>query len=115
MNEELKTLTDKFLAEHGALTKPEDEKINANVLLASPTHDGDLKFGTVISLVNQTRIDSETKNYESEDFYFCTEVRKHGFEVWALASERTSHFGTYNFSLNMQAIASLGAAQSAGG
>jgi hypothetical protein len=283
MNEELKVLTDNFLSEHGALTKSEDEKINANVLIGIPTHKGDLKFGTVISLVTliekfrslgirftldikpgcplvqivrnyfanrsafevddhgerfshllmidadgsgfeeavvrllkldkpvsavmysvksldwkriahavragvspehlsefggvpdivdkqpfnittanpvkrigtgtmlvrcdvlrtiaeknldrrylvetsyyfgppnpprefqydffQTRIDPETKNYESEDFYFCTEVRKHGFEVWALASERTSHFGTYNFSLNMHALASLGAAK----
>jgi hypothetical protein len=59
----------------------------------------------------RSRIDPETKNYENEDFYFCTEVRKHGFEVWALASERASHFGTHNFSLNMQALASLGAAR----
>ena len=62
----------------------------------------------------QTRIDPETKNYVSEDFFFCDEVHKAGYEIFALASERTLHTGSFDFALNMRAIASLGNAPAKG-
>jgi len=57
----------------------------------------------------QTVIDPETKNYVSEDFFFCDAARKSGFEVYALGKERTIHTGAYDFILNLPAIAALGA------
>jgi hypothetical protein len=55
----------------------------------------------------QCGIDPETKNYVSEDWFFCDAARKQGFGVFAFGKERTVHTGTYDFVLNLPAIASL--------
>jgi GT2 family glycosyltransferase len=45
-----------------------------------------------------------------EDYFFCNEARRLGFETHVLPQARTTHTGSYDYVLNMPAIASLGAA-----
>jgi hypothetical protein len=45
-----------------------------------------------------------------EDYFFRNEARRLGFEVHVLPQARTVHTGSYDFVLNMPAIASLGSA-----
>jgi hypothetical protein len=56
----------------------------------------------------QTGVDAETKNFWSEDFFFCDQVHKHGFGIFGFGRERTVHTGNYDYVLNLPAIASLG-------
>jgi hypothetical protein len=60
--DELKTLADKFLASKGATTKPEDAKKadakglgSMNILIAIPSHSGEVKAKCVSSLLNLTK------------------------------------------------------------
>jgi hypothetical protein len=61
MNEELKTLTDKFLADHGVVKKSEDVKkgnvkgSDLNILIAVPAYSGELKYKMVNSLLGLTQ------------------------------------------------------------
>jgi hypothetical protein len=55
----------------------------------------------------------KTDIYLSEDFWFCDQARRLGFQTFVLPSARTTHTGSYEFVLDLPALASLGAAQSA--
>jgi hypothetical protein len=55
----------------------------------------------------------KTNIYLSEDFWFCDQARRLGFETFVLPLARTTHAGSYDFVLNLPALASLSAAQSA--
>jgi hypothetical protein len=50
----------------------------------------------------------ETENMVGEDFFFCNEARKLGFETWVLPNARTVHTGSADYVCNMPALASLG-------
>jgi hypothetical protein len=56
----------------------------------------------------------ETENMVGEDFFFCNEARKLGFETWLLPSARTVHTGSADYICNMPAIASLGSVPAKG-
>jgi hypothetical protein len=42
-------------------------------------------------------IDEETKQYLSEDYMFCLDARKIGFDIWLCPWINLTHTGTYNF------------------
>jgi hypothetical protein len=60
-SEELKILTDKFLADHGVVSKSEDVKkanvkgSDLNILVAVPAYLGELKYKMVLSLISLVR------------------------------------------------------------
>jgi hypothetical protein len=49
----------------------------------------------------------ETENMVGEDYHFCNEAHKLGFETFVLPSARTVHTGSADYICNMPAIASL--------
>jgi hypothetical protein len=62
----------------------------------------------------QVGVCSETENMVGEDFFFCNEARKLGFETWVLPNARTAHTGSADYICNMPALASLGSAPTKG-
>jgi hypothetical protein len=50
-----------------------------------------------------------TSNYLSEDYYFEEDARRLGFETFLIPSAQTLHIGSYEFTMNVPAVASLGA------
>jgi len=54
------------------------------------------------------QIDAETRYYLSEDFAFCEEARRLGFEVYVLPGAATGHVGTYEYKLNLPLLAAAG-------
>jgi hypothetical protein len=58
----------------------------------------------------QVGVSAETEFMVGEDYFFCNEARRLGFETHVLPQARTTHTGSYDYVLNMPAIASLGAA-----
>jgi hypothetical protein len=58
----------------------------------------------------QVGVCPETNFLYGEDYFFCNEARRLGFEVHVLPQARTVHTGSYDHVLNMSAIASLGSA-----
>ena len=78
------------------------------------------KFGWGIAAVNPNRehayeffkvgVCAETEQMYGEDYFFCAEARRLGFEVHVLPQARTVHTGSHDFILNLPALASLGSA-----
>lgn len=62
-----------------------------------------------IGMFFQAHLDPVSKRYLSEDYSFCQNVRKMGGKVWMCGWMRLQHFGSYVFSGNLAAIASIGA------
>jgi hypothetical protein len=58
----------------------------------------------------QVGICPDTEMMCGEDYFFCNEARRLGFEVCVLPSARTIHTGSYDHVLNLSAIASLNSA-----
>lgn len=50
----------------------------------------------------------ETRYYDSEDYRFCLDAHKLGFETWLLPWAVTSHTGPYEFWMDIQAQAQYG-------
>jgi len=77
------------------------------------------RFGWGIAAVNPNRaqaynffqvgVCAETEQMYGEDYFFCDEARKVGFETYVLPQARTIHTGSHDFILNFSALASLGA------
>jgi hypothetical protein len=42
-------------------------------------------------------IDEESKQYLSEDYMFCLETRRIGFDIWLCPWVNLTHTGTYTF------------------
>lgn len=59
-------------------------------------------------------IDKETRFYNSEDYQFCLDARKMGFESWLLPWAVTTHSGCYEFVLDIQAQGQYGIPNLAG-
>jgi hypothetical protein len=49
-----------------------------------------------------TDIDTESRQYISEDYYFCRLARRHGFKVYAAPWIHLTHTGTYVFDSQLQ-------------
>jgi hypothetical protein len=56
----------------------------------------------------QIGINPESRYYDSEDYRFCLDARKLGFETWLLPWAVTSHTGGFEFIIDMPAMASVG-------
>jgi hypothetical protein len=67
-----------------------------------------------ISMYFQAEIDQETKRYLSEDYWFCSKLRKAGGKVWLAPWINLSHHGSYVFGGSLAALASVGASATAG-
>ena len=52
-------------------------------------------------------VNPETREYDSEDYYFCTDSKAAGFKVWMAPWVKTSHKGTYEFLADLPAVAAL--------
>jgi hypothetical protein len=52
-------------------------------------------------------INLETRQYDSEDYWFCMDCRSIGFKVWMIPFVKTSHMGSYTFRGDMVAVAQL--------
>lgn len=55
----------------------------------------------------QVGVNPESKDYDSEDYRFCINSRKAGFQVWILPWAQTTHAGTYIFTGDLPAMSSL--------
>lgn len=53
-------------------------------------------------------VNPETRQYDSEDYWFCMDSRDIGFKVWMLPWIKTSHAGSYIFRGDMVAVSALG-------
>lgn len=49
-----------------------------------------------------------TSTYLSEDYYFEEDARRLGFETFLIPFAQTLHVGSHEFTMNLQAVASLG-------
>jgi hypothetical protein len=49
-----------------------------------------------------------TSNYLSEDYFFEEDARRLGFETFLIPWAQTLHVGSHEFTMNVQAVASLG-------
>lgn len=56
----------------------------------------------------QIGINPETRYYDSEDYRFCLDARKMGFETWLLPWAITNHTGNYSFVMDIQAQSAFG-------
>ena len=56
----------------------------------------------------QIGINPETRYYDSEDYRFCLDARKLGFETWLLPWAVTSHTGNYEFLMDIMGQAQFG-------
>jgi hypothetical protein len=56
----------------------------------------------------QIGINPESRYYDSEDYRFSIDARKLGFETWLLPWAVTSHTGSYDFFMDIQAQAAYG-------
>jgi len=54
------------------------------------------------------QIDPVTRYYLSEDFAFCEDARRLGFEVYVLPTAITGHVGSHEYKLNLPLIAASG-------
>ena len=52
-------------------------------------------------------INYETRQYDSEDYWFCIDCREIGFKIWMLPWVNTSHTGSYTWRGDMVAVAKL--------
>jgi len=52
-------------------------------------------------------VNYESRQYDSEDYWFCMDCRDIGFKVWMLPWMKTSHAGTYTFRGDMVAVSAL--------
>lgn len=52
-------------------------------------------------------VNPETREYDSEDYWFCVEAKAIGFKVWMAPWVRTSHMGSFKFIADMPAVAAL--------
>ncbi len=52
-------------------------------------------------------VNTETRQYESEDYIFCNDCKAMGFKVWLCPWMTTTHMGTYTFVADMPASAKL--------
>ena len=52
-------------------------------------------------------IDPETREYDSEDYGFCSDCRAIGFKVWMCPWMKTSHMGSYTFVGDLPMVAKL--------
>lgn len=64
--------------------------------LPGPTHD-----------FFQTGVNPDTREYDSEDYWFCANAKAIGFKVWLCPWMKTTHQGTYTFTGDLPAIAAL--------
>jgi hypothetical protein len=55
----------------------------------------------------QVKINSQSRKYESEDYWFCNDATSLGFDIMLLPWMVTSHMGTYEFSGDLPAVAAL--------
>lgn len=53
-------------------------------------------------------IHPDTREYLSEDYFFEEDARRLGFETFLIPWGQTLHVGTHEFTMNVQAVASLG-------
>jgi hypothetical protein len=49
----------------------------------------------------QLGVNRETRHYDPEDFRFCIDARKMGFETWLLPWAVTTRAGSYEFCLDL--------------
>lgn len=61
----------------------------------------------------QSKINSSTDRYLSEDYLFCQNVRKAGMKVWLCPWMHLQHSGSYVFGGKLPALASIGASATA--
>lgn len=52
-------------------------------------------------------INPDTRQYDSEDYWFCIDCRAIGFKVWMLPWVNTSHTGVYTWKGDMTAVAQM--------
>jgi hypothetical protein len=52
-------------------------------------------------------INPETREYDSEDYWFCHDARAMGFKIWLCPWMKTTHMGTYEYVGDMVASAAL--------
>jgi hypothetical protein len=57
--------------------------------------------------VFEAAINPETKEYVSEDYWFCHKARQAGFNVWLLPYIKLTHYGTFGFKSWMPKVASI--------
>ncbi len=73
-----------------------------------PMQDEPSFYGPEIYDFFRADVDSETKNYLSEDYSFCRAFKRCGGDVWLAPWVNLTHWGTYGFRGNMLAIAETG-------
>jgi hypothetical protein len=56
--------------------------------------------GNTIYVCFESVIDQETKNFLSEDYFFCNMLKKIGYKVWLIPSINLNHLGSTTFSGN---------------
>ena len=61
----------------------------------------------------QSKMNSSTDRYLSEDYLFCQNVRKAGMKVWLCPWMHLQHAGSYVFGGKLPALASIGASATA--
>ena len=53
-------------------------------------------------------VNEDTREYDSEDYWFCHDVKKMGCKVFMAPWVKTTHMGTYTFVGDMAALAAVG-------
>ena len=75
-----------------------------------PMQDEPSFYGPEIFDFFKAEVDSETRNYLSEDYSFCRSFKRIGGEIWLAPWVNLTHWGLYGFRGSMQAIAETGVA-----
>jgi hypothetical protein len=55
----------------------------------------------------RTGINYETRDYESEDYWFCNDCIAMGYDIWLCPWVRTTHQGSFTYTGDMPAVAAL--------
>lgn len=97
--------TGALLIKREVLLKFAEDPARKYTLMAGERKFGSREFGCDFF---QIGINPETRYYDSEDYRFCLDARKMGFETWMLPWAITNHTGNYTFVMDIQAQSSFG-------
>ena len=61
----------------------------------------------------QAEVDSASKRYLSEDYWFCQKVQNAGLKTWLCPWMKMQHVGSYIFGGSLADLASIGVAATA--
>lgn len=81
----------------------EDESRRYKLMASEKYNDREFAYDFFRSGVND-----ETRYYDSEDYRFCLDARKLGFETWLLPWAITTHTGPYQFVMDIPAQSVFG-------